>query len=210
MEILFKIICCSAVFIGFYHFVLQREKMFRFNRFYLIATLILSFLIPFMELGINEFYAPKLEEFIPQIHQNQEISRKIIAQEIPVSEMNIPAQTTEDQSNFFSNLSWMEIIKFIVILISLILLVRFFVNLWKLSRLTFKNEKIKKQGFTLVKIDQNVSPFSFFHYLFASKQDVENEKIQSEIFYHEFAHIKQKHTLDVLFVEFLMIFFWFN
>lgn len=210
MEILFKIICCSAVFIGFYHFVLQREKMFQFNRFYLIATLILSFSIPFMELGINEFYEPKLEEFIPQIHQNQEINKSIIAKEIPISEINISTQTIENQSNFFSNLSWMEIVEFIGILISLILLVRFFVNLWKLSRLTFKNEKIKKQGFTLVKIDQNVSPFSFFHYLFASKQDVENEKIQSEIFYHEFAHIKQKHTLDVLFVEFLMIFFWFN
>src|SRR5690606_32098103 len=207
MEILFKIICCSAVFIGFYHFVLQREKMFRFNRFYLIATLILSFSIPFMELGINEFYAPKLEEFIPQ---NQEINKSIIAKEIPISEINISTQTIENQSSFFSNLSWIEILEFIGILISLVLLVRLFVNLWKLSRLTFKNEKIKKQGFTLVKIDQNVSPFSFFHYLFASKQDVENEKIQSEIFYHEFAHIKQKHTLDVLFVEFLMIFFWFN
>src|SRR5690606_13589880 len=210
MEILFKIICCSAVFIGFYHFVLQREKMFRFNRFYLIATLILSFSIPFMELGINEFSTSKLEEFIPQIPQNQEINKSIIAKEIPISEINISTQTIENQSSFFSNLSWIEILEFIGILISLVLLVRFFVNLWKLSRLTFKNEKIKKQGFTLVKIDQNVSPFSFFHYLFASKQDVENEKIQSEIFYHEFAHIKQKHTLDVLFVEFLMIFFWFN
>ena len=52
MELIFKIICCSAVFIGFYHFILQREKMFRFNRFYLLATLILSFTIPFMEKGV--------------------------------------------------------------------------------------------------------------------------------------------------------------
>src|SRR5690606_3556944 len=133
---------------------------------------------PFMELGINEFYALKLEGFIPQIQQNQEINKSVIAQEIPVSELKISRQTLENQPNLFSNLSWTEILKFIGILISLILLVRFFVNLWKLSRLTFKNEKIKKQGFTLVKIDQNVSPFSFFHYLFASKQDVENEKIQ--------------------------------
>src|SRR5690606_40937739 len=123
MEILFKIICCSALFIGFYHFVLQREKMFRFNRFYLIATLILSFSIPFMELGINEFYALKLEGFIPQIQQNQEINKSVIAQEIPVSEMKISRQTIENQPNLFSNLSWTEILKFIGILISLILLV---------------------------------------------------------------------------------------
>src|SRR5690606_11405296 len=120
MEILFKIICCSAVFIGFYHFVLQREKMFRFNRFYLIATLILSFSIPFMELGINEFSTSKFEEFIPQIHQNQEINKSIIAQEIPISEITISTQAVENQSNFFSYLSWMEIVKLIGILISLV------------------------------------------------------------------------------------------
>src|SRR5690606_7068774 len=64
MELVFKFICCSAVFIGFYHLVLQREKMFRFNRFYLIATLILSLTIPFMELGIQEFRTPDFNEIL--------------------------------------------------------------------------------------------------------------------------------------------------
>ena len=212
MELIFKIICCSAVFIGFYHFILQREKMFRFNRFYLLATLILSFTIPFMELGIREFSAPQLEEFIPKIPQSQMTSQpvEIAIVPIPVSKTIIPQQTITAEPGFFQTLSWMEILGIIGLLISSTLLIRFFVNLWRINRLAIKSERVRKEGFTLVKIHQNVSPFSFFHYLFASKQDVENEKIQSEIFYHEFAHIKQKHSWDVVFVEFLMVFFWFN
>lgn len=209
MELIFKIICCSAVFIGFYHFVLQREKMFRFNRFYLIATLVLSFTIPFMELGIREFSTSELEEFIPQIQQNAVI--KPVGISIPqhsVPENILPATVEVQKTVSFP--SWSEILVMIPFLISFLLLIRFAVNLWKINRLAIKNERIKKQGFTLVKINQNVSPFSFFHYLFASKQEVENEKIQSEIFYHEFAHIKQKHSWDVVFVELLMVFFWFN
>ncbi len=212
MEIIFKIICCSAVFIGFYHFVLQREKMFRFNRFYLLATLVLSFTIPFMELGIREFSTPQLEEFIPQIQQSHALSQPVEMRtvQIPISETVVSAQRFSEETNFLQNLSGMEIIGVIGLLISLVFLIRFFVNLWRINRLAIQSERIKKEGFTLVKINQNVSPFSFFHYLFVSKQDVENEKIQSEIFYHEFAHIKQKHSWDVVFVEFLMIFFWFN
>lgn len=210
MELIFKIICCSAVFIGFYRFVLQREKMFRFNRFYLLATLVLSFCIPFMELGIREFSAPQLEEFIPIVQQNQIESAEVANPIVPVSENVTPTSVSVKESNSFPKLNLIAILGIVGLLITLILFVRFLFNLWKISRLALQNEKIRKDGFMLVKINRNVSPFSFFHYLFASKQDVENEKIRPEIFYHEFAHIRQKHTWDVVFVEFLLIFFWFN
>jgi len=212
MELILKIICCSGVFIGFYLLILQREKMFAFNRFYLLATLVLSFSIPFMELGIREFSTPEFNEFIPMIQQTP-VETKMMespAVQIPVSERIAPAETVMKETNVFPTLNWIEILGIIGLLISIILLIRFFVNLWGINRLAVKNERIHKEGFTLVKINRNVSPFSFFHYLFASKQDVENEKIRSEIFYHEFAHIRQKHTWDVVFVEFLMIFLWFN
>ncbi|NLN33789.1 MAG: hypothetical protein GX159_09395 [Flavobacteriaceae bacterium] len=207
MELIFKIICCSAVFIGFYHFVLQREKMFRFNRFYLLATLVLSFSIPFMELGIREFYTPNFQEFIPliqqsRIHEIPENSRVHLA--------SVPIENLVETPKTIPTFSWIEILGAIGVLISLAFLVRFVLNLWKINRLAKENEKVQKEGFTLVKINRNVSPFSFFHYLFASKQEVENENLRSEIFYHELAHIRQKHSWDVVFIEFLLIFFWFN
>lgn len=212
MLLIVKIICCSGIFIGFYHFVLQNAKIFRFNRFYLLATLVLSFSIPFMELGIPEYSTLQLEEFIPQNQQNSIVSEvatsKILP--VPISENIASTPTFSPENNFSQNWNWTKILKLSGLLISLILFLRFSINLWKINRLIVQNERIKKKGFTLVKISENVSPFSFFRYLFVSKQAVENEKIQAEIFHHEFAHIRQKHTWDVIFIEFLLIFFWFN
>ena len=47
---LLKTILCSGIFYGFYFLFLEKEKMHRFNRFYLLITLILSFSIPLITL----------------------------------------------------------------------------------------------------------------------------------------------------------------
>src|SRR5690606_26392103 len=38
----------------------------------------------------------------------------------------------------------------------------------------------------------------------------ENRKIENELFAHELVHVNQKHTLDILFAEFLIMVMWFN
>src|SRR5690606_27414582 len=104
---------------------------------------------------------------------------------------NLANHPDEANESFPSNTSFSEIILAIGALISLILLFRFIFNLIKISRLISENERVRKPGFTMVKIRKNISPFSFLNYLFVSKDEVENEKIRSEILYHEFAHIRQ-------------------
>ena len=37
---------CLALLLAFYHLVLEREKMHRFNRFYLLGSILFSFLAP--------------------------------------------------------------------------------------------------------------------------------------------------------------------
>lgn len=43
-----------------------------------------------------------------------------------------------------------------------------------------------------------------------SEMDYNNQKIEAELFSHELTHVSQKHTFDVLFIEFLKTIFWFN
>src|SRR5690606_20802505 len=50
--------------------------------------------------------------------------------------------------------------------------------------------------------------FSFFHYIFLGERLNDNDK--DAILKHEMVHVKEKHTLDLLFFEVLRIFFWFN
>lgn len=209
MELIFKTICCSAVFIGFYHLVLQREKMFRFNRIYLLVTLVLTFTIPFMELGFREFQTVSLDEIFVQteLPKTQNIPSVSIQNSIPVHDA-ASNTVSVDAPKFERN--WIQILMVMGAVVSLILLVRFILNLIRLRLMISKNERECKEGFTLVKIDKTISPYSFFTYLFVSIDELEKDEIRPEIFYHEWAHIHQKHSWDVLFIEILLIFFWFN
>jgi bla regulator protein BlaR1 len=48
MMAVLKIVICSTLFIALYKAVLENERMFRFNRFYLLFTLLAAVAIPFV------------------------------------------------------------------------------------------------------------------------------------------------------------------
>lgn len=206
IELIFKTLACSGLFIAFYLLILQREKMFAFNRFYLIATLLLSFAIPFMELGMNQMEnVPVVAEVIPvEIAKNDINIAELVAQK------NVETQTISTVNDSQSTFNWWIFIPLIYVVLTLVMLLRFISNLMNLLVMTRMNERIQKQGFTIVSVKTDISTFSFFNYLFVSRNEIHSERIQPEIFRHEMAHMKQKHSFDVLLIEFLKVFFWFN
>lgn len=206
IELIFKTLACSGLFIAFYLLILQREKMFAFNRFYLIATLLLSFAIPFMELGMNQMEnVTVVAEVIPvEIAKNDINIAELVAQK------NVETQTISTVNDSQSTFNWWIFIPLIYVVLTLVMLLRFISNLMNLLVMTRMNERIQKQGFTIVSVKTDISTFSFFNYLFVSRNEIHSERIQPEIFRHEMAHMKQKHSFDVLLIEFLKVFFWFN
>jgi len=62
----------------------------------------------------------------------------------------------------------------------------------------------------LILVEEKILPHTFLNYIFINKNDYENRKIEGELFTHELTHVRQKHTLDVLFIEILKTIFWFN
>lgn len=206
IELIFKTLACSGLFIAFYLLILQREKMFAFNRFYLLATLLLSFAIPFMEFGMNQIEnVPVVAEVIPV-----EISTNDIKLAELVAPKSVETQEISTVNHPQSAFNWWILVPLIYLVFTLIMLLRFISNLLNLIVITRTNERIQKQGFTIVSVKTDISTFSFFNYLFVPKNEIKSERIQPEIFRHELAHIKQKHSFDVLLIEFLKIFFWFN
>jgi hypothetical protein len=57
--------------------------------------------------------------------------------------------------------------------------------------------------------DKNIIPFSFGDSIFINKHRHNPEEL-SEIIMHEFIHVKQKHTFDILLSEWLCILNWYN
>lgn len=178
------------VFFLFYKLVLEREKMHKINRFLLLFALVFSLVIPFVNI---EFATenPIIQQAIPSYG----------LPEIFVGNEFVETPTLFTLENVLWSVYWFGFSVF---------LFRFIRNLTSLLRSIHKSEKIKKDGFTLVLIPEKILPHSFWNYVFVNQNEYENNQIDQELFVHEKAHITQKHSLDILFIEVLQVVFWFH
>lgn len=178
------------VFFLFYKLVLEREKMHHINRFLLLFALVFSVLIPFVD--------------IEYISENPVIIQSLPSYIIP--EISIGSPTVETSTMFTTkNILWL-----LYGLGFSLFLSRFIKNLASLLRNIHESEKIKYDGFTLVLTTEKILPHSFWDYVFVNRDEYKNNQVDKELLVHEKAHIVQKHSVDILFVELLQIVFWFH
>ena len=86
---------------------------------------------------------------------------------------------------------------------------RFFIQIFQIIRLIIQNRVVPDGKIKLVILDREISPFSFLNYIFIST-NLQNTKGWEKMIEHEKQHIRQGHTFDVLIIEFISIFQWFN
>ncbi len=87
---------------------------------------------------------------------------------------------------------------------------RYASNVLLIKSLINDNEVSDYQQVKRVLVKTAIYPFSFGRYIFVNKHDYTQGCIDDDIVAHEKAHINQHHTLDVMFIELVLIFYWFN
>jgi beta-lactamase regulating signal transducer with metallopeptidase domain len=125
----------------------------------------------------------------------------------------ITGQIIEGQATYLNSASvftLQNILAVFSIIVSFVLLIRFALNIFNLIRRIAKNQKVIYQSISLVLIDEKSIPHSFFRYVFVNRSDFEKGKIEKEFLVHEEAHSSQYHSLDIIFIELLNVFLWFN
>lgn len=95
-------------------------------------------------------------------------------------------------------------------IIAVVLSIRFILNIYSFYRKLKINKTQFINGEKVILIEEPILPHSFWNSIFINADDFENNKIRYELIVHEKAHLIQKHTLDILFIEVLQIIFWFN
>jgi hypothetical protein len=73
-----------------------------------------------------------------------------------------------------------------------------------------KNNRVDYRGATIVLLKEKVVPHSFGRYIFVNSEDYNSGLVPDEIVVHELTHVRQYHTYDILFIELLISFGWFN
>jgi beta-lactamase regulating signal transducer with metallopeptidase domain len=171
-----------------YRLLLEREKMHRFNRFYLLFALIFSIAVPFISFTIYE------EVIIaPFIGTSEEMPVITAAQRVATPVNYLP-----------------YLLIGLYLTVTLLLAFRFLNNLMHFKKKMVANPTVNYKGATLVLLTEKAVPHTFLHYIFINRQEYEDGHIEEQLFTHELAHVNQKHTIDVLFIELLKTIFWFN
>jgi bla regulator protein BlaR1 len=193
---LIKSACCAVIFLLLYRCILEKEKMHRFNRIYLLVSVVLSLIIPFINLPISGEVLPSVNLAVPVVFAETDMQQTTLENAVsPVTEASV----------LFSPQTWLWILYGTV---TGILLVRFGINLYRLAFACRNKQFIYHENVRLVIIHENISSSTFLNTVFLSQDDYNS--FSSEILRHEFAHVKQKHSIDILFIEIIKIIFWFN
>lgn len=188
-----KVLVIQAIFYGFYRLVLRNSIRHGWNRLFLLAALVVSFAIPFIQIP-DQLPVPPLEES-PVIVWVQESAMEF--EMVPV-----PKESGETHFSLWHLLPWLYV------LVTCFLIGRSTVYLVFIQKLKKHSEYVKKRWFKLFKTSQT-RPFSFFSNVFIPK-DVFGSHAFDQILAHECVHVKQRHSIDRLLMDFLVSLFWFN
>lgn len=183
-----------------YKLLLEKEKMHRFNRFFLLFSLLFGLIVPLISIDLNydvsEF---GLGQSIPQSVET--FSKPM---DFVVSGLETNTATTEAP---FSILPYVVGFYFLVVSALVIRLIK---NLYQVSIVAKSSSVIKLKSGQLVLMKKDVIPHTFLRNIFVTEEKYLKGLIAPEVLTHEVAHVKGLHSLDVLFVEILKITFWFN
>jgi beta-lactamase regulating signal transducer with metallopeptidase domain len=183
-----KSIFISGLFLGYYWIALRNKSFNNYNRFYLLLSMMGSFIIPLF--NFNWFIIDK--------------------QAMPVSPVTFQYFTQQITPAHASGISWQAVVLYTVVGISFFLLLVLAFNILKVYQIKRRSAVVEMEGIDFIYTNLDQAPFSFLNNLFWKESISMDDDFGQKIFKHELTHIHQKHTLDVLFCQIINSIFWMN
>ncbi len=169
-------------FFVIYQLINRRSGHLNFNRIYLILGPVVAIVLP----------------FIPSFYTSTTVHNYV--SELPVIEI----LANNSVSEFTSQFSW-SLTTYLIIAIG------FIISLWSQLKKTSKLRDAKLlsnyQGVDVYLSENAESSFSFFSSIYIGEAHLEHAEI---ILLHEYAHCKQQHTLDLIYLNIIKSILWFN
>lgn len=182
MLYLLQIIIYTGLMLSVYMFVLRNMPVHAFNRIYLLLTVILPFIIPFIKLPDN-------------------IN--------PVQGMNayndyLPELVINAGNSSVGYTSATVIVPLLYVLVVMLLLIKYLMAYRKLRKLIQIGNGDDNGRYVILK-NTGYGPGSWGRYILLPQAEVDEQIIQ-----HELVHIDLKHSWDILFINLLQVVCWPN
>ncbi len=185
-----KVGLCLIAFYLLWKLLLSRETFHRFNRVTLLVVMVLAIVLPWIQFTIAS---------------PTPVANPIVMLEELIITPDSAAQP-EQVNSFWNIMNIANVLYFIGVALVAAWLLH---SQWSLHRLLRKGRKeLLPSGITLHIVPGDQAPFSYFKHIVINEQDYQDN--QREILAHEQAHFRLGHSWDVLFIELMTMFQWWN
>lgn len=189
-----QVVFCSAIMMGYYWLVLRDNKFHQYNRFYLLAIAVLSWLVPLIKIQWND--------------NNYAGDAPIYYLLSAVATNNTELETSFSQHWY--SISWQRGLQLLYIGGALLLFISLIVSLIRIFQL-LKRSSAKKLGtINLIMTNAKGTPYSFFRFIFWNEAIDLSSTTGQQILQHEITHVKEKHSFDKLLMQCVLIAGWMN
>jgi beta-lactamase regulating signal transducer with metallopeptidase domain len=179
-----------------YDVFLGKETYHRYNRLYLLTSLLLGIILPAISWQTDTVVSNTV--FTMPLQQVADVKQSIETTVIPT--------TTTTATTFNAGLILL-FIYIIGVVVSLVILGREILLLTKLYR---KGTRHKEGSWIVVETNQPHGPFSIFNCIFVGNKKLYDEREWNILLSHEGKHISQRHFIDIVLIQLAKIVFWFH
>ncbi|CAA9203463.1 hypothetical protein FLA105534_04653 [Flavobacterium bizetiae] len=203
MEALFIFIAKSSgllvLFYFAYYFLLRKETFFSSSRWFLLAGLITSVILPFLVYNKIVWVEPSAAIETPAIEQKTNA----------VANLNFSHVPFHNVQNESFEINWNYVLLGIYVLGFIALVIKFAIDFYSLNTVLKGKEVQQQADFKFIDINENIAPFSYFDYIVYNSSMYTASELEN-IIEHEKVHSDQNHTVDVLISRVFCVLFWFN
>ena len=181
-----KVAVLIAVFYMFYRLMLARETFHRVNRIVLLATAVASFVLPLC---------------VITTHQT-------VVMPMPTIDVELGATVIDDETPQMP--LWQKFLPILYIIGMVATLANTLWSVFRITSLIKHSEQHPQDDGTIICVTGNaaLAPFSWMHYIVMNRSDYEIR--DAAILTHERGHIRLHHSCDLILVDLLTAFQWFN
>ena len=190
---LLKVLICSGILFLYYQLALKNKVFHQWNRFYLLAAVMLSVSLPLLQFTVD--------------HTAQAESKTVDFILFMQSADQSLEQFTIASSPSISSEQWTLLA---YTCFCMILLVSFLLSIVKIIKLVKTHSVQVFDDIKFINTNEPDAPFSFLRYIFWNDDIALASETGKQIFHHELIHVREKHTHDKLFMQIILVLFWCN
>jgi beta-lactamase regulating signal transducer with metallopeptidase domain len=190
---LLKVTIISGLLFGYYHLALKDKVFHQWNRFYLLATVVVSLMVPLISFPVQT----------TEQHDSTIVSALQVVS-------GADEFVSDHQSTAVATMNVETLVSILFFFVSLALFTVLILAIIRIMRIAGKYDALQLDDIVFINTREEGTPFSFFKRIFWH-EDIDLHSLQGKtIFEHEMVHVREMHSMDKLFIQLVLIPCWLN